>query len=124
MIEVNVDWGDIEKNIVKTVADLNGPVRRKAGKEAGFKLGEALEGNTPVDPSTGKKLLKDTVVVGAVQENGKVDVGYGKGAYHRAHLVNMGTESQKGQHFIEKTVEKESRIVMDEYMKTVRDILK
>lgn len=118
---VTIDLGDLEKNVAQTIADVEGKIRRKAGKSAGFKLGEALEANTPVDASTGKTLLEETVTVGAVQDNGDVDVGYGRGAYFRAHVVNMGTEFQSGQHFIEKTVENEAETVMQEYMEQLKD---
>lgn len=124
MMSVSINWGDIDANVSKVIVDVEGPVRRKAGKNAGFKLGEALEANTPVDPSTGKVLLEDTVSVGAVREDGTVDIGYGRQAYFRAHVVNMGTEFQPGQHFIEKTVETESVMVMYEYMKEVKAGLK
>lgn len=117
---VSIDWGDLEGNISKVIADVEGPVRRKAGKNAGFKLAEALEANTPVDPSSGKILLKETVSVGAVREDGSLDIGYGRKAYFRAHVVNMGTESQSGQHFIEKTVETEAEMVMQEYMENLK----
>ncbi|API89433.1 hypothetical protein BKP56_09280 [Marinilactibacillus sp. 15R] len=117
---VNVDLGDLERTVSQTIADVDGRIRRKAGKSAGFKLGERLEANTPVDDSTGRTLLQETVSVGAVQENGEVDVGYGKGAYFRAHVVNMGSEHQVGQHFIEKTVETEAEAVMQEYMSELK----
>lgn len=120
MMSVTIDLGDLEKNVAQTIADVEGKIRRKAGKSAGFKLGEALEANTPVDASTGKTLLEETVTVGAVQDNGDVDVGYGRGAYFRAHVVNMGTEFQSGQHFIEKTVETEAETVMQEYMEQLK----
>lgn len=120
-MSVSIDWGDLEANVSKMIADVEGPVRRKAGKKAGFKLGEALEANTPVDPSTGKTLLQETVSVGAVREDGNLDVGYGRKAYFRAHVVNMGTEFQCGQHFIEKTVETEAEVVMQEYMENVKE---
>ncbi|MEC6747335.1 HK97-gp10 family putative phage morphogenesis protein [Marinilactibacillus sp. XAAS-LB27] len=113
---VNIDLGDIEKNISQTIADVDGKIRRTAGKSAGFKLGEKLEGNTPTDPTTGRVLLKETVSVSAVRENGEVDVGYGRKAYFRAHVVNMGSQHQAGQHFIEKTVDTEAEAVMQEYM--------
>lgn len=113
---VEVDWGDLEKNISKTIADVDGKIRRKAGKTAGHMLGERLEANTPVD-SHG---LEIATTVGPVQENGDVLVGYGRGAYWRAHFVNMGTEHQPGQHFIEKTVETEVQEVMQEYMNELK----
>ena len=120
MMSVDIKWGDVEANIVKTIADVEGPIRRKSGKSAGFKVGEALQGNTPVDSSTGKVLLEATVSVGAVQEDGTLKVGYGREAYFRAHVVNMGTEFQGGQHFIEKTVETEVENVMQSYMSDLK----
>ena len=94
-MEVTVDWGDLEKNIVKCIADVEGPVRRKAGKTAGQNLGEKLE-------------------------NGEVLVGYGSEAYFRAHFPNMGTEYQAGQHFVEKTAETELESVMQDYMSELK----
>lgn len=119
-MDVDINWGDVERNISQTIADVDGKLRRRSGKEAGFKLGEALERNTPVDPTTGRTLLSETVVVGAVQENGEVDIGYSREAYYRAHVVNMGSEHQVGQHFIEKTVETEAEAVMEEYMESLK----
>ena len=123
-MDVKVDWGDVEKNISQCIADVEGPVRRKAGKAAATKIGEALEKNTPVDPSTGKVLLEETVTVSAVREDGEIDIGYGKQAYFRAHVVNMGTESQQGQHFIEKTVETEGETAIRTYMDELKKGLK
>lgn len=120
-MNVSINWGDLEANVSKVIADVEGPVRRKAGKNAGFKLGEALEANTPVDPSTGKTLLQETVSVSAVREDGTLDIGYGRQAYFRVHVVNMGTEFQGGQHFIEKTVETEAETVMQEYMENIKE---
>ena len=119
-VEVSVDMGDIERNINNIIADVDGKLRRQAGKNAGFDLAESLEANTPVDPTTGKLLLENTVVVGPVREDGSLEIGYGKEAYFRAHFVNMGTESQSGQHFIEKTVETEAEAVMNSYMKELK----
>ena len=115
-MEVTVDWGDLEKNIAKCIADVEGPVRRKAGKTAGQNLGEKLEANTPAD-SHG---LEIATTVGAVDENGEVLVGYGSGAYYRAHFPNMGTEYQAGQHFVEKTAETELESVMQDYMSELK----
>lgn len=119
-MEVEIDWGDLEKNVLKTIADVDGKIRRKAGKNAGHKLGERLEANTPEN----SRKLEMATTVGPVQENGDVLVGYGKSAYWRAHFVNMGTENQAGQHFIEKTVETEVQEVMQEYMKELKAGLK
>ena len=112
MTEVQVDWGDLESNISKCIADVEGPIRRKAGKTAGWKLGEALEANTPAD-SHG---LEMATTVGSVAENGDVLIGYGSSAYWRAHFANMGTENQAGQHFVEKTTEQEAEKAMQTYM--------
>lgn len=122
-MSVEVDWGDVEQNVINMIADVEGPIRRKAGKKAGHKLGEALANNTPVE-DVGKVLLSDTVVVGAVREDGHMLVGYDRRAYFRAHVVNMGTEFQSGQHFIEKTVETEARSVMEAYMEDLKAGLK
>lgn len=119
-MEVTVDWGDVEKNISKAIADVEGPIRRKAGKTAGQTLGEKLEANTPVD-SQG---LEIATTVGAVDENGDVLVGYGSGAYYRAHFPNMGTIHQAGQHFVEKTAQTELESVMKEYMAALKEGLK
>lgn len=120
MSSVEIEWGDVEKNVIKTIADVDGKIRRKAGKNAGHKLGAALSSNTPVD-DVGKTLLSETVVVGAVREDGHLLVGYGKGGYHRAHVVNIGSEFQTGQHFIEKTVETEAKSVMESYMADLKE---
>lgn len=119
MSNVEVDWGDVEKNVAQSIADVEGPIRRRAGKTAGFKLGEALAAKTPVD-YVGKTLLSQTVTVGAVRDDGHLMVGYGRGAYFRAHVVNMGSEFQTGQHFIEKTVEQEAENVMRSYMEDLK----
>ncbi|MEY8498913.1 HK97-gp10 family putative phage morphogenesis protein [Enterococcus avium] len=116
MSDVQVDWGNLDKNIAKCIADVKGPIRRKAGKTAGWKLGEALESNTPVD-SHG---LEIATTVGAVAENGDILIGYGSTAYWRAHFVNMGTEYQAGQHFVEKTVEQEAENAMRVYMDEIK----
>ncbi|MCH4175891.1 MAG: HK97 gp10 family phage protein [Streptococcaceae bacterium] len=115
-MSVNINWGELEKNVVKTIADVDGKIRRNAGKSAGQKLAKRLEDNTPVD-SHG---LEIATTVGPVEENGDVLVGYGKTAYWRAHFVNMGTEFQSGQHFVEKTVETESEEIMNEYMEQIK----
>lgn len=116
MEDVQVDWGDIEKNISECIADVEGKIRRKAGKTAAWQLGEALEANTPVD----SRWLEIATTVGSVAENGDVLVGYGSKAYWRAHFVNMGTEHQSGQHFVEKTVEQEAEKAMEVYMSELK----
>lgn len=116
MTDVQVDWGDLESNISKCIADVEGPIRRKAGKTAGWELGEALEANTTAD-SHG---LEIATTVGAVAEDGDVLVGYGSAAYWRAHFANMGTEYQTGQHFVEKTTEQEAEKAMQTYMNELK----
>lgn len=138
-MEVTVDWGDLEKSIAKCIADVEGPVRRKAGKIAGQNLGEALARNTPRGEKSGDrswtaqrkldkikgtktsfKALADDVTVGPVGEDGMLNVGYGKNTYWRAHFPNMGTEYQAGQHFVEKTAETELESVMQDYMSELK----
>lgn len=142
-MSVEVDWGDVEQNVISMIADVEGPIRRKAGKKAGHKLGEALANNTPWQDINGRrswkaqrdmdkkkgvitsyKSLKETVTVGPVNDDGYLKVGYGKDNFWRVHFVNMGTEFQSGQHFIEKTVETEARSVMEAYMEDLKAGLK
>lgn len=121
VVKVEVELGDLERNIAEKIADVEGKIRRKAGKNAGHQLAEALSENTPKLPLPGKTMLSQTVTVGAVREDGTVDVGYGRGGYYRAHIVNMGSEFQSGQHFVEKTVETEIETVMKSYMNDLKE---
>ncbi len=74
MMAVTIELGDLEKNIAQCIADVDGKIRRNSGKSAGRKLGEALEENTP-KLNLGKTILADTVTVGAVQDDGTLEVG-------------------------------------------------
>lgn len=142
-MSVSVNWGDFDKNIANAIADVNGVIKRKAGKVAGAELAERLSDNTPRQDDNKRRSWKaqrqmdekngtvtnfshlgDDVTVGPVNELGEVEVGYGKDTYWRAHFVNFGTAYQGGQHFIERTVDEEAQMAMQIYMDELKKGLK
>ncbi|MFD2869833.1 HK97-gp10 family putative phage morphogenesis protein [Kurthia populi] len=47
--------------------------------------------------------LKDDIVVGNVDQFGRVQIGFGQKTYWRAHFVESGTINQRPQNFMERT---------------------
>lgn len=123
-MDVEVNWGDFYKNIAKMIVDVDKTIKIRAGKIAGKQLAETLANNTPKSEKVGGVHMADDVTVGAVNELGEVEVGYGKDTYWRAHFVNFGTAYQGGQHFIERTVDEEAQRAMQIYMDELKKGLK
>jgi len=124
-MEVTVNFGDIDKKVSQMIGDIDGNIRRKAGKEAGKEVAEILDKNTPWSSinRSSHKHLRDTVTVGPVAEDGKVRIGYGKDNYWRVHFPNMGTSYQNGQHFVEKTTKETTPTAMFNYSRILREEL-
>lgn len=120
---VKVDTKGIELNL-KRMAAKEKKVRNKGLKKAAQFVAERLEENTPYDPKTKHKHLKDDVVISGVNAMGEIKVGYGKETAWRAKFVEFGTmggQRIKPQGFMQRT-EEESReevmkIMVDEFKK-------
>lgn len=119
-MSVSVNWGDFDKNIAQMIVDVDKTIRIKAGKTAGKQIAEKLSNNTPKSEKAGDIHLADDVTVGSVNEQGEVEVGYSKQTAWRVHFSNFGTVHQRGQHFIEKTVEESSEDAMRTYMSELK----
>ncbi|MDA7025050.1 HK97 gp10 family phage protein [Bacillus sp. CLL-7-23] len=88
----------------------------KVAVQAGAEIfAEGLERNTPSGRSSSHRMhMKNNVVYSKPREDGEIysSVGYGKETASRLHFSNFGTIKQRPQHFIERTANELTEIVL------------
>jgi HK97 gp10 family phage protein len=111
---VEISTKSIDLNL-KRMAAKEKKIRNKGLKKAAQFVAERLEENTPYDPTTKHKHLKDDVVISNVNDMGQIKVGYGKETAWRAKFVEFGTmggQRIKPQGFMQRTEEETRDDVM------------
>ena len=107
---LSTDSSGISREL-KRLARANKKVEEKALQKAAEMVAAELRSNTPVDPESKGKHLKDNVVIGTAKD-GEIQIGYAKEVAWRAHFVEMGTIKQRPQGFIQRTQESMQEEVM------------
>ncbi|NPC94794.1 HK97 gp10 family phage protein [Bacillus sp. WMMC1349] len=88
----------------------------KVAVQAGAEIfADGLERNTPSGRNSSHRMhMKNNVVYSKPREDGEIysSVGYGKETASRLHFSNFGTIKQRPQHFIERTTNELTEIVL------------
>lgn len=113
---VNFDLGDIEKNLIKLANEKE--IYTKAQMKGAKYFANKLAENTPVGEELDGKPLSDDVKYEDVLDMSLI--GFSDKTYYRAHFVELGTETQQAQHFIERTMLEESQNAMDIVMQEIK----
>ncbi|AMW98451.1 HK97-gp10 family putative phage morphogenesis protein [Rummeliibacillus stabekisii] len=104
--------------VVKSLEE-NTPLAREKSRDGSWKAQRQYE-NANSLKRTKYSHLRDDIVTSNVNQEGRMQVGFSKDTYWRAHFPEMGTINQKPQGFMEKTTHESQDEFFNELSKELK----